>query len=150
MNNGWQIRKRLQNHWALPAEERALFYKAAVHSALVRFVTLYLPMKWWYKPWLGNPVSAGDCKRDTYRLNETTEKKIRRAVSRAKRVVPWKTTCLVEAIVKRKLYRNNGMEQYIHILVQQKNGELHAHAYVENLAGNHQNKAVGQSNFAFC
>ncbi len=150
MNNVWHIRKRFLNHRALPGEERTLFFAALVHAALIRFVTLYLPMKWWYRQWLGKPVSVEDEKKDTYPVNETTATNIHRAVSRAKRIAPWKTTCLVEAIVKRKLYRKYNMEKHIHLLVQQKNGNLHAHAYVRVNASHLQNEAVGQSTFAFC
>lgn len=152
MNNGWPIVKRFQNHFSLPGEEQRLFYRAVGLSAWVRLVTFYLPMKWWYKPFLGEPVMDFDAmeKTGSHPADESTVKKIRRAVSRCKRAVPWKVTCLVESVVQRQLYKKHGVHKYIHILVQQKNGELQAHAYVQGDADHHKKADVGQSNFSFC
>lgn len=152
MNNGQLIAKRFQNHFSLSGEERWLFCNAVGLSAWVRLVTLYLPMKWWYKPLLGEPVTdvkhAG--KSEYHPADDAMIKKIRRATSRCKRVVPWNVTCLMESVIQRRFYKKYGINKHIHILVQQKNGELQAHAYVQGGADHHQKADVGQSNFSFC
>jgi hypothetical protein len=152
MNNVWQITHRIQNHVALPKEERRLFVKAMILSAWIRFVTLWVPMKWWHKAFLGDPVRECDhsMERQMKPGEEIIIKKIRRATGRCKRNAPWKVTCLVEAVMQRKFLRAYGLNKAIHILVQQKNGALQAHAYVHGDADHLQNKGVGQSNFSFC
>ena len=48
--------KKLQTFLKLSLFEKSVFFKAFYLSAYVRFVTLYLPMRWWYKSLIGEQI----------------------------------------------------------------------------------------------
>jgi hypothetical protein len=56
---------------------------------------------------------------------------VRRMIHRVGRRLPWKTTCLIDALAARALLRRRGVPSILHFGMTRKDGALTAHAWLE-------------------
>ncbi len=121
--------KKLQTFFNLSVAEKTMFFKAYFLSAFVRFVTRYLPMRWWYKKLMGPRVEISNSVSFTkFTINEKNRMlKTIQIVRLACRYTPWKTKCLVESILVKKLVNKN---LPIYLGLNKTKNRYNAHAWV--------------------
>jgi len=104
--------------------ERKILIKSIWLSGIMKFLTKYLPYRYYQKyihPEILEPANTEDSK--------CIAKKINKTMRRVERIMPWSLSCLVKAIVARKLYAEFGINgKLILCLSYNEEKNLNAHA----------------------
>jgi hypothetical protein len=104
--------------------ERRMLVKSIWLSGLTRFLTKFLPFRYYQEfiyPEIEEPVNNEDITYIAGKINKT--------MRRTERIVPWSLSCLVKAIVARKLYAETGIKgKLILRLAYNEEKNLYAHA----------------------
>jgi hypothetical protein len=104
--------------------ERKILIKSIWMSGLIRFMTKYLPFRF-YQEFIHPEIK--DCL--NYEDMTFITRKINKTLRRVERFVPWTLSCLVKAIVARKLFAEVGINgNLILSLVYNEKKNLKAHA----------------------
>lgn len=104
--------------------ERKILIKGIWLSCIMRFMTKYLPFRYYQEfiqPEIREPANNEDMVCITGKINKT--------LRRVDRIVPWSLSCLVKAIVARKLYAEFGIKGKLILSLAYNEGKnLRAHA----------------------
>ncbi len=116
---------RLHKFLRLPFSEKILFIKACILLAIVRlglsllpFITLKNILRI-----IGPPIAGLD--------EQLSEERMAWAIAAASRLIP-KATCLTQALAFQVFLKQSGREAHLHIGVDEVDGRLDAHAWVES------------------
>jgi hypothetical protein len=111
----------------LSGEEKKYFLEATIYCIAIKMMLLLFPLKK-YAGLLG--------KQNIYTDKEPTEEeqnnifKISRAIIRSRKIIPWKSLCLTEAITAKILLRKRKVQSTLYLGVEKDNGTMHAHAWL--------------------
>lgn len=120
------IIQKIKKVWSLPVQAKFLVWKVFCLSAVVRLLLLILP----FKSILGflskrNPSSLKEDEIQTRFIGYYVEKVCDHT--------PWKSTCLVKAIVGKYLLQNKKLESIVNLgVAKNKKDELKAHAWLQS------------------
>ena len=118
------INKLLQ----LKKNDRRILLEAFILSGIFRLIVSFVPFKK-YKKFIGkyNEVSSNEIESDSIYLID----KISWAVNTIEKYTPWKSTCLVKAIVAQRLLKKRSIDSTLYLgLKKEKHGTMQAHAWV--------------------
>jgi len=116
--------RHLKRFFEVDRLERKILIKSIWLSGVLKFLTQYLPYRYYQKfihPEILEPAHNEDISYIAKRINKT--------MRRVERIVPWSLSCLVKAIVARKLYAEFGINgKLILSLAYNEKKSLNAHA----------------------
>lgn len=114
----------MQKWWALPVDERRLFRQAYfLLLGSVIGLRLFGFQRW--QRWFNRPITTKTPP------NFERAEQIAQTVRRAAYHQPMKAMCLPQSIVLSRLLAQNDVVHELRIGVQKKDGQFHAHAWVE-------------------
>jgi hypothetical protein len=120
MKSLWYIKR----FYEVDRLERRILIKSICLSGLLRLLTKFLPFRYYLEfihPEIKEPVNNEDIAGITVKINKT--------LRRVERIAPWSLSCLVKAIVARKLYADFGIKgKLILSLAFNEEKNLNAHA----------------------
>ena len=113
---------------SLPKQDKKFFLVATFYCVTFKIMILIFPLKK-YARILGL--------QNIYVNHEPSEKqlqviyKISRAIVRSRRVIPWKSQCLTEAITAKVMLRGEKIKSTLYLGINKKNGDMTAHAWLK-------------------
>ncbi len=109
-----------------------MFFEAAWFTAFTRFVTLFFPLKTYYR-WLGKPYTGIDCNKpwDLDVNDEKTINEVFKNIRRCEKYLPWKHTCLVKSLAAKKMLKKRGIKCFLLLGVFNDDIKMEAHAWIQ-------------------
>jgi hypothetical protein len=107
--------------------EKWLFIEAAFLCSVIKLVVLFIPIKK-YQKYLGEQNKIFESPLDS---NERLIYRVSSGIVRSRKVLPWQSKCLTEAIVAKLMLRRRKIGSTLYLGVYIENEKMQAHAWLK-------------------
>jgi hypothetical protein len=111
----------------LSALDKKLFFKATIISVWVKCMVSFFPLRWYAKK-LGEAHAVSSEESTT--SDDYMAFKISQSIVRSRKALPWKTSCLTDAITAKILLKHKRIVSTLYLGVYKKNSSITAHAWL--------------------